>query len=122
MSEDLEVWYARPVFFVKSCEAALRFYGSIGFGEAWRHENEGRVIAVQVNRNGAELILNENQARAGCGRLFLSLHRGQVARCVQTFAAAGVEVRDAYWGMPVKAISDPDGNDLFFVDDEVTGA
>ena len=117
MSDDLESWYARPVFFVTDCERALDFYGKLGFHEAWRHEDEGRLIALQVNRGWAELILNENAMRAGGGRLFLSLRRGQVAQCVARFSAAGVDVLGGYWGMPVKSISDPDGNDLLLHDD-----
>jgi catechol 2,3-dioxygenase-like lactoylglutathione lyase family enzyme len=116
MSDSSEVWYARPVFFVADCERALRFYLGLGFHEAWRHDRNGILIALQVNRGGAEVILNRNEERAGGGRLFLSLSRGEVARCTAAFAAAGAEVRDDYWGMPVKAVSDPDGNDLLFHD------
>jgi catechol 2,3-dioxygenase-like lactoylglutathione lyase family enzyme len=119
MSDNRDTWYARPVFFVKNCAEALRFYGDLGFREAWRHEEDGKLIAVQVNRGGAELILNENEARAGGGRLSLTLRRGQVAECVKSFLAAGVEVRDQYWGMPVKAVRDADGNDLLFFDDDL---
>jgi len=119
MPSDLDTWYARPVFFVTDCEAALRFYENLGFVEDWRHEEDGALVAVQVNRSGAELILNRNDLRAGGGRLFLSLHKGQVARCSDQFIAAGVEVRDDHWGMPVKAVSDPDGNDLLFCDDDL---
>ena len=122
MPREVDRWYARPVFFVTDCEEALRFYAALGFVEDWRHEEEDRLVAVQVHRGGAELILNRNRLRAGGGRLFLSLHRGQVARCVDQFLAAGVGVRDDHWGMPVKAVTDPDGNDLLLVDDDLTGA
>jgi catechol 2,3-dioxygenase-like lactoylglutathione lyase family enzyme len=117
MQSDVETWYARPVFFVTDCEEALRFYAGLGFSEDWRHEEEGSLVAVQVARNGAEIILNRNRLRAGGGRLFLSLHRGQSARCAEQFLAAGAEVRDDHWGMPVKAVTDPDGNDLLLTDD-----
>ncbi|HEY8153407.1 MAG TPA: glyoxalase superfamily protein [Myxococcota bacterium] len=119
MPIDVDTWYARPVFFVTDCEAALRFYAGLGFAEDWRHEENGSPVAVQVNRGGAEIILNQNALRAGGGRLFLSLHRGQVAKCTAQFLAVGVEVRDDYWGMPVKVVSDPDGNDLLLVDDDL---
>lgn len=119
MSERTIHWYARPVFFVSDCETALAFYQKLGFEEAWRHEEAGRLAAVQVDRNGAELILNRNEARAGGGRLFLSLDRGQVAACVDAFASAGVDVEDRHWGMPVKIVWDPDGNDLVFFDDDL---
>ena len=114
-------WYARPVFFVADCEQALRFYGRLGFREAWRHEEGGVLVAAQVSRADVELILNRNAQRAGGGRLFVSLARGEVASCVAAFAAAGIEVRDEHWGMPVKAIHDADGNDLLFHDDDLGG-
>ena len=112
-------WYARPVFFVTSCADSLPFYESLGFTDAWRHEEAGRVVAVQVGRNGAELILNENADRAGGGRLFLSLERGEATRLADEWRAAGIEVSDARWGMPVKVTVDPDGNDVLMVDDDV---
>jgi catechol 2,3-dioxygenase-like lactoylglutathione lyase family enzyme len=116
-----ESWYARPVFFVTDCETALRFYSRLGFEEAWRHEEDGVVVAAQVNRSGAELILNHNGKRAGGGRLFLSLHRGEVARHAAAFAAAGIDTQDGQWGMAVKIVRDPDGNDLLFRDDSMDG-
>ena len=119
MPSDVDTWYARPVFFVVDCEEALRFYAGLGFAEDWRHEEEGALVAVQVTRSGAELILNRNRRRAGGGRLFLSLHRGQAAKCAEQFLAAGAEVHDDYWGMPVKAVRDPDGNDLLLTDDDL---
>ena len=119
MSQERESWYARPVFFVTDGEAALRFYVALGFNAGWRYEEDGRVVATQVYREGVELILNRNAERAGGGRLFMSLNPGQVARCVAAFAAAGIEAHDAQWGMPVKVVRDPDGNDLLFYDDEL---
>jgi catechol 2,3-dioxygenase-like lactoylglutathione lyase family enzyme len=122
MSDSDESWYARPVFFVTNAEAALRFYNKLGFQEAWRHEEQGTLIVAQVNRDGAELILNRDATRAGGGRLFLSLNPGQVARCVAAFEAAGVGVSDTHWGMPMKSVRDPDGNELLFYDDDLSNA
>ena len=119
MPGESSYWYARPVFFVASCEEALGFYRRLGFREPWRHEEEGRLTAVRVGRSGAELILNADTSRAGGGRLFLSLDRGQVAHCMAAFAAARVEVRDEFWGMPVGSVRDPSGNDLLFLDDDL---
>lgn len=118
-NDSNRAWYARPVFFVNDCESALRFYGDLGFREAWRYEENGAISAAQVSRDGTELILNKNPDRAGGGRLFVSLHRGEVARCVGSFRQAGIEVRDEQWGMPVKAVSDADGNDLLFCDEDL---
>ncbi len=122
MTPPEESWYARPVFFVADCESALRFYAALGFEEAWRHEERGTAVAVQIQRSGAELILNRDAARAGGGRLFLSLEPGEVAACTAAFTAAGIEVHAATWGMPVRIVRDPDGNDLLFFDDELTRA
>ena len=119
MPESNAAWYSRPVFFVTDCERALEFYAALGFSEAWRSEDGGAVVALQANCRGAEVILNRSPDRAGGGRLFLSLERGDVAKCTERFAAAGVEVRDDFWGMPVKAVIDPDGNDLLFFDDDL---
>jgi hypothetical protein len=60
-----------------------------------------------------------NAERSGGGRLFVSLERGEVAACVRSFAHAGVAVRDAFWGMPVKVVADPAGNDLLLYDDDL---
>lgn len=119
MAEDERTWYARPVFFVRDCEAALRFYAAIGFSEAWRHEEEARLVAVQVDLRGVELILNESADRAGGGRLFLSLERGEVARVAASWGAAGIALEDGFWGMPVKSVRDPDGNELLLFDDDL---
>lgn len=119
MSENAEFWFARTVFFVSDGDAALRFYTALGFQEAWRHEENGVLIVFQVNRDGAELILHRDAARAGGGCLFLSLNPGQVARCIASFEAAEVTVEDGRWGMPIKIVRDPDGNNLWFVDDDM---
>src|SRR5689334_5164412 len=112
MSSDTEAWYARPVFFVADCERALAFYRQLGFREKWRHEDGGELIALQVDRQDAELILNRNAERAGRGRLFLELYPGQVQKCVDEFAAQGIVAKDGHWGMPIKSVTDPDGNEL----------
>ena len=120
MSDSAQRWYPRPVFFVRDCEQALRFYADLGFRQVWRYEEDDTLVAVQVDRPDVELILNRNAQRAGGGRLFVSLERGQVAGNVEAFTAAGVEVRDDHWGMPVKLIRDLDGNDLLFHDDDLS--
>jgi catechol 2,3-dioxygenase-like lactoylglutathione lyase family enzyme len=119
MGENAESWYARPVFFVSDGEMALRFYTTLGFREAWRHAEDGRIIVTQVNRDGAELILCQDAKRAGSARLFLSLNPGQVAKCAEEFLAAGVTMSDLHWGMPMKVVRDPDGNELLFYDDDL---
>ncbi|HEY4105468.1 MAG TPA: VOC family protein, partial [Polyangiaceae bacterium] len=117
MADSNESWYARPVFFVADGRQALQFYGDLGFDEAWRHERDGSVVAAQVNREGVELILSQNPERAGRGRLFVELYDGQVAECVESISAAGIQVTDEHFGMPVKAIRDIDGNEILLRDD-----
>jgi catechol 2,3-dioxygenase-like lactoylglutathione lyase family enzyme len=119
MSDDDTRWYLRPVFSVTDCAASLAFYEKLGFHVAWKYEEDATIVAVQVDRDGSEIILNLNPARAGGGRVFLSLNRGQVARCCESFMAAGVDVGDGHWGMPVRVVKDLDGNDLLFYDDEM---
>ena len=120
MMDENGHWYARPVFFVGDCEASLGFYERLGFTEEWRHEESGDLLVVQVSYRGCEIILNRNAERSGGGRLFLSLAAGQVRSFVETLVAAGVSVADGNWGMPVKIIRDPDGNDLLLYDDELS--
>lgn len=115
-------WYVRPVFFVTDCESALRFYEALGFQEAWRSEEDGVLVAVQVAQRGVALILSRDAKRAGGGRLFFSLDRGEVQQVVSTLTTSGVTVHDEFWGMPVKSIRDPDDNDLLFYDDELSGS
>lgn len=118
MSENPEVWYVRPVFFAADCEVSLRFYAALGYRESWRFEEDGRILVVQVTRNDFELILNRRSERIGSGRLFFELYPEQLKQCLSAFVSAGITVRDSYWGMPVKAVNDPDGNELFFAVDE----
>ena len=118
MTNPNQSWYARPVFFVADGREALRFYCELGFHEVWRYEQEGSVVAAQVNREkDVELILSQNPKRAGGGRLFVELYDGQVAQCVESFTAAGLQVTDEHFGMPVKAVRDLDGNEILLRDD-----
>ena len=117
--ESSEAWYTRPVFFVADCAESLRFYEKLGFHEAWRYEEDGSVIVAQVDREGAELILCQNAKRAGGGRLFVSLSFGQANRLAAVYSKFGIEMPDSRWGMPVKVVTDPDGNEILFSDDEL---
>ncbi len=119
--EDLkENWYVRPVFFVSNCAEAIKFYQSIGFYEKWKFEEAGKIVAAQLNLNGIELILNENESKAGKGRLFISLAKGEVKEYLSSIKNNKVDVEDIFWGMPTKAIRDIDGNDILLYDDELT--
>jgi catechol 2,3-dioxygenase-like lactoylglutathione lyase family enzyme len=62
-----QTWYARPVFFVRDCDAASAFYTRLGFRENWRSSYEGEVVALQVSRADVEIILSLDPERAGGG-------------------------------------------------------
>jgi catechol 2,3-dioxygenase-like lactoylglutathione lyase family enzyme len=118
-------WFARPILHVVDVEASVRFYvDGLGFTEAWRHEEDGRPIVAQVQRDGCALILASTWAeKAGAGTMFISLSpeppsAGAQAMALDAlraeFAAKGVEVTDGRWGYRVISVSDPDGNTLLF--------
>ena len=111
---DPEVWYVRPVFFVADGEAALAFYKALGFEESWRFETDGRLDVFQVARNDLLLILERRGDRAGGGRLFFELFPEKLEEFLHLATAAGIRVEDGRWGMPIKTILDPDGNELYF--------
>lgn len=121
MTDDAKhIWYARPVFFVRDCEASSVFYGRLGFRENWRSSHEGEVVAVQVSRSDVEIILSLDSERAGGGRVFFALERELALAMEKEVSAEGVETQRAYWGMPVILVRDLDGNDLVFTDDAIS--
>lgn len=108
-------WYSRVVFFVRDVDAACDFYvGKLGFDGSWRHEEDGRVMVAQVSHAGFEIILNEGASRAGHGRVFVELLDEQIAPLRERVERAGAASEARSWGMPVTAIVDPDGNELYF--------
>jgi catechol 2,3-dioxygenase-like lactoylglutathione lyase family enzyme len=115
-----QTWYARPVFFVRDCDAASAFYARLGFRENWRSSYEGDVVALQVSRADVEIILSLDPERAGGGRVFFALEGDLAVKAEREFTAAAIETRRAYWGMPVILVSDLDGNDLVFTDETVS--
>ena len=121
MTEQTNSWYSRPVFFVGDVERSLAFYiERLGFSECWRHEDGETLVAAQVERNDLEVILNRDSEKAGKSRVFMSLDRGQVRQAMGEFQSGGAEVSSSHWGMPVMCVADPDGNELYFFDDELT--
>lgn len=125
-------WYNRPLIFVRDCHVALDFYvGKLGFTEDWRHEDKGRLLIVQVSREGTELILTEQwAARAGQEVMFISInspgladetppderYAGETAAIdalKAEFQSRGAEVHDGWWGYKLLVLRDPDGNELW---------
>ena len=111
----MENWYSRPVFFVTDGRASIDFYKSkLGFSLDWNYEEDGRPYVCQVSRHDLELILAVDAARAGQGRVFISLDAEQVAALRRDFERNEVDARDSRWGMPIIEVLDPDGNELYF--------
>lgn len=107
--------YARTVFFVSDAERARRFYTSqLGFSLDW-DSNDG---VCQVSLLGFELILNQvgdgTRSRAGHGRLFIGLEEEQAEPFRTHLATKNIRPHRAEWGRPTLAVTDPDGNELFF--------
>jgi len=107
-------WYARPVFFVSDVQGALRFYiDQLGFEKRW-HEADGKGTVCQVNRGECEIILCEDAARRGKGRLFVELTHEGLEELRREIAERSVPSEQAWWGYDVIRITDPDGNELLF--------
>ena len=122
-------WFSRPVLFVADVDHTLDFYVSrLGFTQSWRHEEEGRALVAQADRQGCALIFSSQWPdKVGKGLIFISLNvdeavdevRGVgVERAVNELRAEleskGVDVKDGWWGYKVLVVRDPDGNELYF--------
>jgi hypothetical protein len=46
-------WFARPVLFVANIGRSVDFYvNQLGFTKSWCHEEEGKALVAQVERQG----------------------------------------------------------------------
>jgi catechol 2,3-dioxygenase-like lactoylglutathione lyase family enzyme len=107
-------WYTRPVFFVSDVNRAARFYvDMLGFEKGW-HSDGGAGTVCQVNHGECEIILCEDAARRGRGRLFIELTAEALAALRDEFAARSVPTRETRWGYDTLQVDDPDGNELLF--------
>jgi catechol 2,3-dioxygenase-like lactoylglutathione lyase family enzyme len=112
----MTTWYSRPLVFVRDSRASLDYYcGMLGFSVAWRHEEEGRLLTAQVDRDGTQLILTEQwPEKAGNGVVFVSLDDDAAVDALRVeLAGRGVEVREGWWGYRLLVARDPDGNELW---------
>lgn len=117
----MNTWYARPVFFVKSVESSLGFYMSLlDFSKDWEHyEDPSELLVAQVSRHGLELILQKDVSQSGHGRVFLSLSDKQLQIVLDDIERSQIPVTRKHWGMPIVAIADLDGNELFITADSL---
>ena len=108
-------WYARALLHVADVQRAVDFYLGLGFAEAWRHEDEDRLLVAQVEREGCELILTGQWPdRCGRGTMFISLDAEAFAAVRAEFERNGVATKEGWWGYRLMIVEDPDGNQLFF--------
>ena len=118
-------WFARQVLHVTDVVASLRFYvDRLGFTSPWRHEEGGKLLVAQVDRQGCAIILsNQWPEKVGKGLMFISLNvepdtpKAQIEAldALRTeFETKGAPVKDGSWGYRLLVVEDPDGNQLYF--------
>ncbi len=109
-------WYARPVLFVADVGRSVEFYlKQLGFTQKWRHEEEGKAVVAQVDRDGCELILSSQWPdKAGTGLMFISLDESVLHAVRAELEQKGVDVKDGHWGSRLMVVRDLDGNELYF--------
>jgi catechol 2,3-dioxygenase-like lactoylglutathione lyase family enzyme len=109
-------WYSRPVLFVADIDRSVEFYvHQLGFTQSWRHEEGGRALVAQVERQGCELILSSQwPVKAGTGLMFISLDVGVLNALRAELEGRGVNVKDGQWGYRLMVVRDVDGNELYF--------
>jgi uncharacterized glyoxalase superfamily protein PhnB len=115
-------WFARPILHVTDVVASMRFYVErLGFTNPWHHDEDGKRVVAQVERQGCALILSSQWPdKVGKGLMFISLNgepKAQIAALDALRAeleAKGVVVKDGSWGFRLLVVDDPDGNQLYF--------
>jgi catechol 2,3-dioxygenase-like lactoylglutathione lyase family enzyme len=109
-------WFARPVLFVADIGRSVDFYvKQLGFTQIWRHEEEGKALVAQVDRQGCALILSSQWPdKVGSALMFISLDVDVLLALRGELEAKGVSVKDGYWGYPLMIVQDLDGNELYF--------
>lgn len=119
-----ETWYSRTIFSVSSVEDSLHHYCELlGFEQSWKYEEKGKILVAQVNRGDCELILTENldrtrAERVGAGRVFVSLNVAEMAALKKDIIENQIKAENINWGYPTILLSDPDGNELLFPQEE----
>jgi catechol 2,3-dioxygenase-like lactoylglutathione lyase family enzyme len=107
-------WHVRPVLFVADVNRAIHFYvDMLGFEKRW-HEGDGAGTVCQVDREGCEIILCEDDKRRDKARLFVELTPEGLADLRHQIVERSVPSKAAWWGYDVVQVDDPDGNELLF--------
>ena len=102
------------MLFVADVNRALAFYvDALGFEKRW-HEGNGAGGVCQVNHGECEIILCEEPARRGRGRLFIELAADGLAALRRELAERAVPAGETWWGDDAMRVMDPDGNELLF--------
>jgi catechol 2,3-dioxygenase-like lactoylglutathione lyase family enzyme len=116
----IEQWYTRPVFFVKDVSRSLDFYCNLlGFTTVSDYVENNRSVVAQVNRGEkCELLLAENNERAGKSRIYIELCPDELEILKQEITEKNIPAKDSRWGTPIIEVIDPDGNEIFFPLDE----
>jgi catechol 2,3-dioxygenase-like lactoylglutathione lyase family enzyme len=109
-------WFARPVLFVADVGRSVDFYVSqLGFTQSWRHDEEGKALVAQVDRQGCELILSAQwPEKVGSALMFISLDVDVLHALRAELEGKGVHVKDGNWGYRLMIVHDLDGNELYF--------
>lgn len=118
-------WFARPVLHVTDVAASLPFYVErLGFTNPWHHDEDGKPVVAQVERQGCALILSSQwRDKVGKGLVFISLDVESGTREAQIAAidalraeleVRGVVFKDGSWGYRLLLVDDVDGNQLYF--------
>ena len=94
-------------------EKSIDFYERLGFSKKWKHE-EG---AAQCDREGFRTHFEQGcpEIREGSDHHVPRSNKG----LEDEFRSSGAEVSFTQWGMKVMVVADPDGNELYFTDDEL---
>lgn len=118
MAAALDVRKSSLSLTVDDLERSIRFYEAIGFAVKERWEDGGKLLGVGLVAGACNLGLSQDDFAKGRGRtkgvgtrLWLEVEESLDA-VAERLRAAGFEVEgpdSAQWGVPMLALSDPDG-------------
>lgn len=113
----MAAWISSTLVFVRDVDDAIHFYVDLlGFTLNMRHEEEGRALVAGVSRGeGCALLLTSQwPEKVGTAILYTALDGADFAPLCAELGAKGVSLGEGWWGQPLRIVTDPDGNQLFF--------